>query len=250
MATEYDLFGWPAQEWEEYARFLWSRDPWHHLCSIHNCVSFYYYTQDWVTHCSMQRTDLYKHVEETDAYLESYHKPVVWDEIAYEGNIDLGWGNISGQELVRRFWESVLRGGCAGHGETYVHPQDILWWSHGGKLHGDSEPRLAFLLKIWDEVPGGYLQRGGGIFDETVAVPLGEEKRVNWEEQQYVSFEIHYYGFGRPSYREFDLPENERYQVDVIDTWNMTVTDAGIHSGFTRIPLPGREYMAIRLRRI
>ena len=36
---------------------------------------------------------------------------------------------ISGQELVRRFWEATVRGGYAGHGETYVNPDDILWWS-------------------------------------------------------------------------------------------------------------------------
>ena len=77
-----------------------------------------------------QGRDLYRHVEYTDEYIQKYNKPVVWDEIAYEGNIDMGWGNISGQEMVRRFWEAALRGGHPGHGETYVHPEDILWWSH------------------------------------------------------------------------------------------------------------------------
>ena len=30
----------------------------------------------------------------------------------------------------------------------------------------------------------------------------------------------------------------------------MTVTDAGIHSGKFRISLPGKEYMAVRLRKL
>jgi hypothetical protein len=38
--------------------------------------------------------------------------------------------------------------------------------------------------------------------------------------------------------------------VEVIDTWEMTVTDLGIFSGNFRVPLPGKEYMAIRLRKV
>ncbi len=34
--------------------------------------------------------------------------------------------------MVRRFWETAVRGGYCGHGETYLHPEDILWWSKGG----------------------------------------------------------------------------------------------------------------------
>ena len=41
--------------------------------------------------------------------------------------------------------------------------------------------------------------------------------------------------------------KNVSYRVEVIDTWEMTITDAGVHSGKFRIPLPGKEYMAIRL---
>lgn len=30
-----------------------------------------------------------------------------------------------------------------GHGETYLG--ETIWWSHGGKLHGESHPRIKFL---------------------------------------------------------------------------------------------------------
>lgn len=76
-----------------------------------------------------------------------------------------------------------------------VHPDDILWWSHGGKLHGESEPRLSFLKKILDETPGGYLKRGQGIFDEVVGIPYDEENEATWTTVRYCSYEIHYYGF-------------------------------------------------------
>ena len=63
------------------------------------------------------------------------------------------------------------------------------------------------------------------------------------------SYEIHYYGFGRPSFRDFMKPEG-KWKVEIIDTWGMTITDAGVHSGKFRVSLPGREYMAVRLRRL
>ena len=122
-----------------------------------------------LTHCSMQRQDLYRHVEYTTDYRTRYGKPVVWDEIAYEGNIDMGWGNISGQELTRRFWEASLRGGYAGHGETFLDPEhDVLWWSHGGELHGESPARIKFLHEILTQTPGLGLRQGPGAFDEVV----------------------------------------------------------------------------------
>ncbi len=251
LANEYDLaMSFSIEEWDSFGNLIKNTDPYHHLCSIHNCMAFYDYTKDWITHCSMQKNDHYKHVEETDIHLEKYKKPVVWDEIGYEGNIDMGWGNISGQEMVRRFWETTLRGGYAGHGETYVHPENILWWSHGDVLHGDSEPRIAFLKKIWQEVPGGFWKKAESMFDEIISIPVGENKTCSWMGQTWCDYELHYYGSGRPSYRMFKLPETESYQIDVIDTWNMTITNAGVHNGQTRIELPGHEWMAIRLQRM
>lgn len=242
LANEYDLLrAKTLEDWERYAAILCEKDPYHHLRSIHNCIAFYDYTRPWITHCSMQRQDLYRHVEYTDDFRIRYGKPVVWDEIAYEGNLDMGWGNISGQELVRRFWEASMRGGYAGHGETFVHPEDILWWSHGGKLHGESPQRIRFLHTILCQTPGLGLKRGEGSFDETVGIP---------ESPMMQGYEIHYYGFGRPSFRDFQKTPGERWHAEVIDTWNMTITDAGVHSGRFRIPLPGREYMAVRLTRL
>lgn len=243
LANEYDLLKEKTlEDWEHYAALLCEKDPYNHLRSVHNCIAFYDYTRPWVTHCSMQRQDLYRHVEYTDDYRTRYGKPVVWDEIAYEGNIDMGWGNISGQELTRRFWEASLRGGYAGHGETFVDPEnDVLWWSHGGELHGESPQRIKFLHQILCETPGLGLRRGEGAFDEVVGVP-------DMPFNQEGGYEIHYYGFGRPTFRDFRKEGN--WQVEVIDTWNMTVTDQGVHTGKFRVELPGREYLAVRLRKV
>lgn len=253
MANEYDLMSKTNEEWEELAKIVKDNDPYHHLISIHNCFRYYDYHKDWITHCSMQRIDFYKHVELTDALLQEYRKPIVWDEICYEGNINNGWGNISGEELVRRFWETSLRGGFAGHGETYENVNDILWWSHGGVLHGTSEPRISFLKKIMEQIPGDFLKRKIGMFDEVIGIPYQTElpkRRPYVDPPAFADYEIRYYGITRPAWKEINFPEEEKFQVDVIDTWHMTIIDAGIHSGFTKIKLPGKEYMAIRIQRV
>lgn len=46
-------------------------------------------------------------------------------------------------------------------------------------------------------------------------------------------------------------PPGTQWKVDLIDTWNMTVeTQEGVAEGRVKVTLPGREYMAVRLRRV
>lgn len=172
LANEYDLMPHKTiADWERYAAILCKKDPYHHMRSIHNCAKHYDYTRPWITHCSIQRVDLYKSSEMVTEWRTRYGKPVVMDEIAYEGNIQFGWGNITAEEMVRRFWEAVCRGGYPGHGETYFHPEDILWWSHGGELHGESHKRFQFLLDVMKETPGIGLAPVQAEWDEARAVP-------------------------------------------------------------------------------
>ena len=99
LANEYDIFEHKTiEDWERYAKLICEHDPYHHLRSIHNCIAFYDHSRPWVTHCSIQRQDIYKTAELVNEWRERYCKPAVLDEIAYEGNIQHGWGNISGEE--------------------------------------------------------------------------------------------------------------------------------------------------------
>ena len=73
LANEYDILrNKTLADWERYASILCEKDPYKHLRSVHNCLTYYDYTRPWVTHCSVQRTDLYRSVEYTDDFRVRY----------------------------------------------------------------------------------------------------------------------------------------------------------------------------------
>ena len=234
FANEYDLM--PSKtmdDWDRFFKIVQARDPYQHLRSIHNCGKFYDHGKPWVTHCSIQSHEVYR----ADEWRKTYEKPVVIDECCYEGDINHGWGNITAEEMTHRFWEGFVKGGYVGHGETYMHPQDILWWSKGGVLHGQSPERIAFLRKIIESGP-----REG-----MTSIWLSWDGVSGGKEGEYY---LIYYGIKRPSFKEIEMPEDQKYKVDIIDAWNMTITTLeGEYSGKFRIDLPARQYMAVRLTR-
>ncbi len=145
LANEFDIMAAKTeQDWDRFFHIIQASDPYQHLRSIHNCRIFYDHNKPWVTHCSIQSSELGK----VKHWRELYKKPVVVDECCYEGNIPYNCGNITAEEMTHRFWEGFSRGGYVGHGETYLHPQDILWWSKGGVLYGNSPTRIGFLRQI------------------------------------------------------------------------------------------------------
>jgi hypothetical protein len=231
-----------AEDWDRFAFIIRNNDPRYHLMSVHNCSRMFDHKKPWVTHCSIQRIDVYRTAENTDQWRKEFDKPVVIDECAYEGNIDHGWGNITGQEMTRRFWEGVLRGGYVGHGETYMHPQNILWWSHGGELHGSSPARIAFLKKILENAPSAIepVARSQEGFDPNWDVTVGKAGE---------NYFLYYFGFNQPSFRTFNMPEGIIYHVDIIDTWDMTIVSLpGIYRSDFRIDLPAKQYIAVRIQ--
>lgn len=234
FANEYDLM--PSKtmdDWDRFFKIVQARDPYQHLRSIHNCGKFYDHGKPWVTHCSIQSHEVYR----ADEWRKTYEKPVVIDECCYEGDINHGWGNITAEEMTHRFWEGFVKGGYVGHGETYMHPEDILWWSKGGVLHGQSPERIAFLRKI---IENGPKEGMASIWLSWDGVSGGKEGE----------YYLIYYGIKRPSFKEIEMPEGQKYKVDIIDAWNMTITALeGEYTGKFRIDLPARQYMAVRLTR-
>jgi hypothetical protein len=236
MANEYDLMPWKAMaDWDRFFRVVQQHDPYQHPRSIHNCFGFYDHSKPWVTHQSIQKSELAL----TRTWREQAKKPVVVDECCYEGNIWMGWGNITAQELVHRFWLGTAGGGYVGHGETYVHPQDILWWAKGGVLHGQSAPRLAFLRRILEDGPAAGLNP---IDDVLFMFAIAGQPH-----QYYLT----YFGVNQPSSMLFNVPEGEQYQAEIVDTWEMTTTRVAqpVVRG-AMLSLPGKPYQAVILRRM
>jgi hypothetical protein len=250
LANEYDMIPQKSEaDWERYASILVNEDPYQRLRSIHQCFTFYDHSRPWVTHCSVQGAT----VEKAAEWRAKYGKPVVFDEMTYEGNTEYDWGNITGQELLRRFWVAALRGGYGGHGETFTGKpfgplQEALWWSHGGPLHGDSPARIKFLRRILDEAPEQGLKQYVE-FDFTKAFGFEEYAACADTTEAASDYYICYFGLHRPVAREFDLPFGAAYEVDVIDTWDMTIEPLGAMKGHITVPLPGKEYMAVRIRK-
>lgn len=233
LANEYDLVESKGEaDWDRLFRLVQACDPYAHPRSIHNCRAFYDHAKPWVTHASIQHSDLARVTEWRGAYA----RPVVVDECCYEGNIDRAWGNITAQEMNHRFWEGTARGGWVGHGETYLHPDDILWWSKGGELHGESPARIGFLKKIIEEAPA-WLDSTDRFGRHYPALHHGDD------------YFLVYLGNRQPARMELALPEGHAYAVEVIDAWAMTVEKLpGFYRGMSTIPLPGRPYQALRLR--
>lgn len=232
LANEWDLVKTKTvADWDRFFRIVQESDPYQHLRSIHHSVIMYDHSKPWVTHVSVQGD-----VEKAREYVAQYRKPVVFDECKYEGNIPKRWGNISGQELVRRIWLATVSGAYAGHGETYLDPNDILWWSKGGTLHGQSPARIGFLRKILESGPAEGLNNVS-----TYYLGAGQEGR----------YYLFYFDVNQPAEYEFDLAKGAHYRADIIDPWEMTITPvAGTFTGKFNMKLPGKPYLAVRFERV
>ena len=239
MANEYDFMKEKRlEDWDRLIRLAAEEDPYGRLLSIHNgttmyvpeSVVMYDHAKPQITHCSIQHWD----VTMVSFWLREYGKPVIVDECGYEGNLPQRWGNLTAEELAHRCWESFARGGYAAHGETYVHPQDEIWWAKGGSLYGTSQEYIRFLRTVAEDAPPGLRP-----------IPVRDVPVIGVEGSYY----LHYYGQHRPAYRQVELPDGTDFTAEWIDTRGMTfVRLEGTFRGSCRIPLPGKPYHALRLR--
>ncbi|MDQ0899494.1 DUF5060 domain-containing protein [Paenibacillus sp. V4I7] len=237
MANEYDLMGnMSIDDWDVIIQTVAEYDPYDHLRSIHNCGPFYDHNHSLLTHVSVQNSNLRGILQ----WREQYNKPVVVDECAYEGNLGYVWGNVTEQEMTRRFWEGFLSGGYVGHGETYVHPDEILWWSKGGELHGQSPDRIAFMKEIMESVPREYRE-------PVTFQPHWENSPCIGKEGEYY---LVYFGIHRPAVKYLELTKDRKYKIEIINTWEMTVTPLeGIYDANSNVELPGKQYIALRIQK-
>ncbi|HEX6962277.1 MAG TPA: DUF5605 domain-containing protein, partial [Lacipirellula sp.] len=154
-----------------------------------------------------------------------------------------------------RFWECIIAGTYPGHGECYLHPEDILWWSKGGVLHGESPQRIAFLRDVLESSPAEGIEPIDKWQYANIAGKAGEYYLV-------------YFGSERPKSWRFFLPRHEladgmRFRIEILDTWDMTITpveweaDVRAESEYVfvdkedrEVELPGKPWMALRITRV
>lgn len=258
LANEYDMMtSKTIEQWDDLCKTVEAADPYHHLLSIHNYQRLYENCQPWITHATVQ--DGLAVSEEGSALilLKAYHKPVIYDEICYEGNFDLRWGDLSAKELVRRYWNAMISGAYVGHGEV-ISPNgkkhDMVWTGVGGKLKGESADRIAFMRKIFEEYPGygweavdkwwktGMAKKDNKYF----LIYFGEQIIKEWQ-------------FAIPN-KDVTLESGAKYRVEIIDTWNMTIEPAGKlyeigevkHYSYgdskgKTVKIPQKPYLALRI---
>jgi hypothetical protein len=207
LANEYDLMkSKKMEDWDRFFSILQKEDPHQRLRGIHNCRGFYDHSKSWVTHSSVQSSAMTNGLK----WREQYGKPVIFDECRYEGNISSGWGKLSGRQMTQRFWLGTFSGCYIGHGETYQDTNDILWWSKGGVLKGESPRRIQWLKDTFMvKAPPFEELKPLGSF---VLAKKGEYYAAYCLDQKE---------------RTIELAGKRPYKVELIDPWEMTVTEVG-----------------------
>ena len=262
LANEWDFMKMKTEaDFVRFGEIVSHDDPYHHLLSIHNGSLFFNHSLPWITHASIQNGFAVEEPGRAELYRDVYRKPVVYDEVKYEGDIANRWGQLSAEELVFRFWNATVAGTYCGHGETFKSDDQILWWSKGGVLKGRSPARLAFLKQVLADVPAEGLE----------PVDKWQSADIAGRAPDYY---LIYFGKATPTNWVFQLPKpaanklpkaagDLKFKAEILDTWNMTVTSvAGVFTlkpkgNYTSadenqqsINLPGKPYQAIRIKRM
>lgn len=278
LANEYDLIqGKSIERWNRIEVYLATNDSYHHLIGNHNCFRFWNHSRANITHASLQ-TKMLSRIPE---WRKKYGKPICIDECCYEGNILPQWGSISGKEMTYRFWRTITLGGYCTHGETYYNKEEVLWWSKGGKLIGESPIRIAFLKAIIDELVGP-IEPCRGMAEMFLNKTKEELKdKIKMLPKEFASIanavsemdkeEMKIFFFAEPIYAghvgddaflvfydlrtcakaELQLPDDKKYKLELIDVWNMTrqVIKKEI-SGRVEFDMPGEEGYAVLAKKI
>ncbi|HOP98559.1 MAG TPA: DUF5060 domain-containing protein [Verrucomicrobiota bacterium] len=255
LANEYDFLRTKTEaDWHRFFQIVQEADPYGHLRSIHNGYDIYNNSLPWVTHASIQNGSAVTDPGRAVLYRDVWRKPVVFDEVKYEGTENYRWGQLTPEEMTHRMWAGLVAGTYVQHGECYLHADDT-WLSYGGVLRGESWKRIAFLRQILEDAPPGGLDP----VDKWQDWDMGGRSGVYY---------LKYFGWAAPTNWTFELPreglqEGMQFRVDVIDTWNMTITPVDgvftlkrkdrysfVDGNGRAVKLPGKPGIAVRIRNV
>lgn len=207
--------------WEGIGALLQNEDPHQRFRGIHNWYGsedhFYDHTRPWITHTCTQTSQFYNAIK----WRNQYKKPLLFDEMRYEGDVTSSWGNMSSEEMASYFWMAGLSGGYGTHGDTFVNDSDeeteVRWWAKGGTLMGTSPERIAFFRKIMKEAP--VTEMLPELIDNGDAANRNNNIYVFSKKGEY------YLAYVADSAQtiELNLIGEKDYAVEIIDTWNMKI---------------------------
>lgn len=253
LANEFDFIKTKTDaDWDRIGALVQQCDPYNHLRSIHNGAHLYDYGKPWVTHASIQNGLAVQSPGSAELYRDVWRKPVIYDEVKYEGDGKYRWANLTAQEMVRRFWCGIIGGTYVTHGDYFTTVVEDTWTSFGGKMRGHSAPRLAFLRKILEDGPPEGLDPIDKGNDPNVAGQPGKYYLIYFDKDTPTNWTFQLYKPG--------LTDGMKFKADILDTWNMTITPVkgdfitkkkdtyyfGDAEGRS-VSLPGKPYIALRI---
>lgn len=262
IANEWDLCKKKTEEqWLAMSEYVAKKDPYHHLLSIHGSTAKYInYHMPYYTHASIQdHGPLYNH-EGAATVRNIIPKPIVFDEVCYEGDHSSRWGRLTGEEMIERMWMAIIGGTYVTHGECYTEDPDYYtgnaYLATGGEFRGTSPKRIKFMRSILEELPAvprladrSWDGMTAGCGDGTYLIYFGSQKLKSWP-------------FSLPckNDRFYRLKGGEKFKVELIDTWNMTRTQLSDtyevkmdivkrvnEKNGKKVKLPGKPYMMMKI---
>ena len=260
MANEYDyLKARTHDDWIILSKAVASSDPYHHLLSIHGSTAKYFeYWLPEFTHISIQDEAPVMNKGAASILRNVYGKPIIYDEVGYEGNLKQRWGRYSGEEMNYLIWMGIIGGTYVTHGESYMFKddKDTIFWAKGGTFKGTSWKRIEFLKKILEEgnAPLEPADISRDFYTATTGkgsyiIYLGKEINDSW----VFNIPAKNAAYERPK-------QGNRYKVEIIDTWDMTIEKCPVvfeigaandyrfyDKAMKKIRLPLKPYIALRV---
>jgi hypothetical protein len=209
-------------DWEGIGTLLQNEDPHQRFRGIHNWYNsedhFYDHSRPWITHVSAQTSQFYNAIK----WRNQYQKPLLFDEMRYEGDVPSGWGNLTGQEMASYFWMAGLSGGYPTHGDTFQNSADdsteVRWWAKGGELVGESPERIRYFKSVMEKASVSEMS------PELIA-----DNPENLDDNIYIFSKPGEYYLVYTAETEqkiqINLTGNSNYKLEVLDTWNMQVVE-------------------------
>ena len=223
MANEWDYVkAKTVDDWKLLTKTVVENDPYRHLCSIHGATATYFdYWMPEFTHVSIQDEAPVLSSTASATLRKIYRKPVICDEVGYEGNLPYRWGRLSPQQMTYFILNGLLGGIYVTHGECYQQGNEPIFWAQGGSLKGESWKRVKFLRTIIEAAP--HPLEMADISRDLVTSTAGPDYYLVNMGKDVKGFWTFNLPVKNADYNK--LQKNKRFKVEIIDVWAMTVTE-------------------------